>query len=575
MRRTIIAILASLLIAGTTNAYVIQPGDTLSKLAKRFNTTVNDLTTANNIQNPNLIYAGESLDLDDSLIGINVLPADSYDTYITSPMSTSVTTTYVNSLPGVSSSVYTIFASDGVTVSEKIYCTGFTTSPKALTGCVRGISVNPVNGTIRETAGTGITHSKNSRIAITDNINFTGKALAILNGAQETGADTFFIGTTNTAGIKIEANDRRFIAFNNGTNPWYRYNTSTSHWQFSDDGINTTNFASSSANGLSASSSAGIGITDSFIHILPSSSLGMTFGPDGRLYQKVSSTRDLAQDTDGIYVVTSSLVTKIATSTPTPGKLPIANSAGNLNDWVPIATTSLPFTVGTILDNTWYTYPLVFHPNVAPAGAADHTNAFMNFFASVGTADVVRKYGGFTSTTLLASAQTYVTGLMPTSSGNGMLKFGDNRTTTMEWRMRVPGMNEGYETFIGVVSSTEGTADLIAKTASTTAAGTRIGFDFSYLGVSANPHLATITSNDTATTRNIISGFDWRNWHTYRIEWSKNAVNFYIDGVLQFTHTTNIPTMSAAASGVGFAFGQTGNMKTSFQITDPIISQQL
>ena len=41
--------------------YVIQPGDTLSSIAFRFNTTVAAIAAANNITNPNLIYAGESI----------------------------------------------------------------------------------------------------------------------------------------------------------------------------------------------------------------------------------------------------------------------------------------------------------------------------------------------------------------------------------------------------------------------------------------------------------------------------------------------------------------------------------
>lgn len=41
--------------------YVIQPGDTLSSIALRFNTTVAAIAAANNISNPNLIYAGESI----------------------------------------------------------------------------------------------------------------------------------------------------------------------------------------------------------------------------------------------------------------------------------------------------------------------------------------------------------------------------------------------------------------------------------------------------------------------------------------------------------------------------------
>jgi LysM repeat protein len=41
--------------------YVVQPGDTLSAIARRFNTTVAALVQANNIWNPNLIYVGQVL----------------------------------------------------------------------------------------------------------------------------------------------------------------------------------------------------------------------------------------------------------------------------------------------------------------------------------------------------------------------------------------------------------------------------------------------------------------------------------------------------------------------------------
>ncbi|MCP3143108.1 LysM peptidoglycan-binding domain-containing protein [Pyxidicoccus xibeiensis] len=41
--------------------YKIKRGDTLSALAARFKTTVKDLAKANNIKNPDLIYAGNSL----------------------------------------------------------------------------------------------------------------------------------------------------------------------------------------------------------------------------------------------------------------------------------------------------------------------------------------------------------------------------------------------------------------------------------------------------------------------------------------------------------------------------------
>ena len=44
-----------------SNYYIIKKGDTLSKIAKENNTTVENLIKINQIQNPNLIYAGQSL----------------------------------------------------------------------------------------------------------------------------------------------------------------------------------------------------------------------------------------------------------------------------------------------------------------------------------------------------------------------------------------------------------------------------------------------------------------------------------------------------------------------------------
>lgn len=41
--------------------YVVQPGDTLSSIARNYNTTVAAIVSANNISNPNLIYAGQVL----------------------------------------------------------------------------------------------------------------------------------------------------------------------------------------------------------------------------------------------------------------------------------------------------------------------------------------------------------------------------------------------------------------------------------------------------------------------------------------------------------------------------------
>lgn len=47
--------------SGTARYYTIQPGDTLSEIAERFGTTTNTLAALNGISNPNLIYAGTTI----------------------------------------------------------------------------------------------------------------------------------------------------------------------------------------------------------------------------------------------------------------------------------------------------------------------------------------------------------------------------------------------------------------------------------------------------------------------------------------------------------------------------------
>lgn len=48
-----------------TRVYIVKSGDTLSKIAQKFNTTVSVLATDNNIQNVNLIYPGQQIRIKD------------------------------------------------------------------------------------------------------------------------------------------------------------------------------------------------------------------------------------------------------------------------------------------------------------------------------------------------------------------------------------------------------------------------------------------------------------------------------------------------------------------------------
>jgi LysM repeat protein len=46
---------------GAPVTYKIQPGDSLSSIAQKFGVTVDDIVKANNIENPNEIYAGQEI----------------------------------------------------------------------------------------------------------------------------------------------------------------------------------------------------------------------------------------------------------------------------------------------------------------------------------------------------------------------------------------------------------------------------------------------------------------------------------------------------------------------------------
>ena len=198
------------------------------------------------------------------------------------------------------------------------------------------------------------------------------KLQTIQGNKTVTGTWTFLGESTSTAGFRVDAGDRRLTAWNNGTNPFVRYNTSTNRWQFSDNGTDTTNLATSSAAGLSASSTSGIGITNSEIHILNSSTQGMAFGVDGRIYQQVSSTRGLINTSTGTYITTTPNLTFTSAGlldvygSSTPGvanSIVITSSTGRLNPYF-IGTSTIsstfadPFLRSTSTGAYWATTTL-------------------------------------------------------------------------------------------------------------------------------------------------------------------------------------------------------------------------
>lgn len=48
---------------GTIIPIIVRQGDTLEKYAKKFNCTVEDICSWNNIKNPNILYVGQKLEI--------------------------------------------------------------------------------------------------------------------------------------------------------------------------------------------------------------------------------------------------------------------------------------------------------------------------------------------------------------------------------------------------------------------------------------------------------------------------------------------------------------------------------
>lgn len=64
-QRLIIPSTNNAVIDNSTKVYIVKYGDTLSNIARRFNTTVQSIAIENNISNPNYIYVGERLIIED------------------------------------------------------------------------------------------------------------------------------------------------------------------------------------------------------------------------------------------------------------------------------------------------------------------------------------------------------------------------------------------------------------------------------------------------------------------------------------------------------------------------------
>jgi len=182
-----ILLILALLIAMPVSAasYNIQVGDTLSKIAANFNSTVTQLLQLNqHIDNADLIYAGDTLEVPSAIRGADLyyrpvfgggagIPITDYETTLTTSLTSTATTINVASITttdnhvlttaDISPAIYLVLDSDSSTKKEIVKCT--TISSTSFTGCTRGLAFYGAESSV---AANKKSHSAGSMVVLSD-----------------------------------------------------------------------------------------------------------------------------------------------------------------------------------------------------------------------------------------------------------------------------------------------------------------------------------------------------------------------------------------------------------------------
>lgn len=272
--------------------YTIQRGDTLSSIAERFDTTVQELATSNGIANPNLIIAGETLEVgEEELVGGSggtYTPVTGYQSRLSTFISSSASTINVAStkdpsgqqivLSDVSSSssarIYLNIA-PGTSKEEIVYCTGVTAT--SWTGCVRGLAFQ------------GGSMSASTTLAFAHN---AGTAIVISNVGQFYTEYVSRTGTQDIYDIKTFYNYPKFAVTT--TVPTLGAEFATKYYV---DNVGAGGFTSSNV-----STTRGLSVDGSVperVGINASTTRALAFDSDGKIYVNASTTQGLTFGSSG------------------------------------------------------------------------------------------------------------------------------------------------------------------------------------------------------------------------------------------------------------------------------------
>lgn len=283
--------------AASAAGYVIQYGDTLSGIARRFDTTVDALVSGNGIADPDRIFAGDALDIpsDEAVLGAGYTPVTGYQSRTTSYISAAATTIPVAStrdkagnqisLSSISaSSTVRVFMSleTGTSKEEIVYCTGVTVS--SWTGCVRGLSFQGGDATASSTLA--FAHNAGSSIIITDVGQFFSEFVDMSSSQTIFGTKTFntLPKATSTTAVPSNAAElaTKYYVDNVGAGGFTASNVSTTRGLSVDGSV-------PEKVGVNASTTAGLAFDASGkLYVNADSAGGVTFTGSGGV--KVDTT---------------------------------------------------------------------------------------------------------------------------------------------------------------------------------------------------------------------------------------------------------------------------------------------
>lgn len=290
MRKILLAILASMTTLWVTNAvfgatYTVKQGDTLTKIAKTYDTSVSKLVSDNNILDPNLILVGEQLEVSgqDEVFGAasGYTPVTGYESRLTNYISPSVTTISVASTKDLanqqivlsqissSSTVYGYFTIEPNTSrQESVACSGVTAT--AWTNCIRGLPLQ--GGSMTASTTLAFAHNASSKIVMTNIGQFYNNFLSIDGGTQTVyGTKTFaqndfYVGDNTTGTSKT-------VTFRVGktNNPYLKFvgpsgSNTTSTLYYSIDGVSDLELNASGTT-YGVQSGGGISLTNGLLSI--------------------------------------------------------------------------------------------------------------------------------------------------------------------------------------------------------------------------------------------------------------------------------------------------------------------